>query len=45
MLRVLEQVFVVGRGGNDYVDTWLDGTPGHIKDGSRFSINFYFFKT
>ena len=34
MLRVLEQAFLVGRGGGDYVGTWLDGTTGQIEGGS-----------
>ena len=42
MLRVLEQALVVSRGGDDYIVTWLDATPGHIEGGSVFFINFYF---
>ena len=30
MLRVLEQAFVVGRGGVDDVGVWVDGTPSQI---------------
>ena len=33
MLRVLEQAFLVGHDGGDYVGTWLDGTPGQIEGG------------
>ena len=32
----------MGRGGDDYIVTWLDGTPGHIEDGSVFFTDFYF---
>ena len=49
MLRVLEQAFLVGHDGGDYVGTWLDGTPGQIEGGPfvrDFPLTFiYFFKT
>ena len=28
-------------GDSDYVGTWLEGTPGHIKNGWRFSIDLF----
>ena len=43
MLRVLEQGFIVDRGGGDDVVIWVDGTPGHSNGGSsdqNFSLTF-----
>ena len=45
VLRMLEQAFIIGRGGDD-VGTRQGSTPGHIKGGSYGvdSIEVYFFK-
>ena len=45
VLRMLEQAFIIGRGGDD-VRTRQGSTPGHIKGGSYGvdSIEVYFFK-
>ena len=33
-MRVLDGVFIDGRGIGDDVGTWLDGSPSHIEGGS-----------